>query len=143
MTRPLLEVADVVRPYGDAYLARYGAVTAPAQRRVLQAVGHCRTAVLGGHIEAVVSADYGPQVAAGKVKLVVLTGSEKLASQPALPTFKDLNYPISTEAIYGLFGPAKLPRDVVAYWDAATREMMATDEFKATLKTASANAAPM
>ena len=60
-----------------------------------------------------------------------------------LPTFKDLNYPISTEAIYGLFGPANLPGEVVAYWDAATREMMATDEFKATLKTASANAVYM
>jgi tripartite-type tricarboxylate transporter receptor subunit TctC len=97
------------------------------------------TAMLGGHIEAVVSADYGPQLAAGKVKLIVLTGSEKLASQPNLPTFKELDYPISTEAIYGLFGPANLPRDVVSYWDAATREMMATDAFKAVLKTASAN----
>ena len=97
------------------------------------------TAMLGGHIEAVVSADYGPQLAAGKVKLVVLTGSEKLASQPKLPTFRDLNYPISTEAIYGLFGPANLPREIIAYWDAATQEMMATDEFKTVLKTASAN----
>jgi hypothetical protein len=49
MTRPPLEVADVVRQYGAAYLARYGAVTSPAQRRVLQAVAQCRTAVLGGH----------------------------------------------------------------------------------------------
>jgi tripartite-type tricarboxylate transporter receptor subunit TctC len=97
------------------------------------------TAMLGGHIEAVVSADYGPQLAAGKVKLIVLTGSEKLASQPELPTFKELDYPISTEAIYGLFGPANLPPDVVAYWEAATREMMPTDEFKTVLKTASAN----
>jgi tripartite-type tricarboxylate transporter receptor subunit TctC len=101
------------------------------------------TAMLGGHIEAVVSADYGPQLAAGKVKLVVLTGSEKLASQPDLPTFKDLNYPISTEAIYGLFGPAKLPGEVLAYWDAATKEMMTTEEFKTVLKTASANAVYM
>ena len=74
---------------------------------------------------------------------MVLTGSEKLASQPTLPTFRDMNYPISTEAIYGLFGPANLPREVVAYWDAATREMMATDEFKTTLKTASANSVYM
>ena len=101
------------------------------------------TAMLGGHIEAVVSADYGPQLAAGKVKLLVLTGSEKLAGQPGLPTFKDLNYPISTEAIYGLFGPANLPGEVVSYWDAATREMMATEEFKTVLKTASANAVYM
>jgi hypothetical protein len=32
MTRPLLEVADVVRQYGVAYLPRYGAVTSTAQR---------------------------------------------------------------------------------------------------------------
>jgi hypothetical protein len=49
MTRPLLEVADVIRQYGAGYLARYGAVTSTAQRRVLQAVAQCRTAVLGGH----------------------------------------------------------------------------------------------
>jgi hypothetical protein len=49
MSRPVLEVADIVRPYGDAYLARYGAVTSTAQYRVLQAVARCRTAVLGGH----------------------------------------------------------------------------------------------
>ena len=49
MTRPPLEVAEVVRQYGADYLARYGAVTSTAQRRVLQAVAQCRTALLGGH----------------------------------------------------------------------------------------------
>jgi hypothetical protein len=49
MTHPSLEVADIVRQYGDAYLARYGAVTSTAQRRVLQAIAQCRTAALGGH----------------------------------------------------------------------------------------------
>jgi hypothetical protein len=49
MSRPALEVADIVRHYGDAYLARYGAVTSTAQYRVLQAVAQCRTAILGGH----------------------------------------------------------------------------------------------
>ena len=46
MTRPLLEVADVVRQYGAAYLTRYGAVTSTAQRRVLQAIAQCRTVAL-------------------------------------------------------------------------------------------------
>ena len=49
MTRPRLEVADIVQQYGAAYLARYGAGTSTAQRRVLHAIGHCRTAALGGH----------------------------------------------------------------------------------------------
>lgn len=51
MTRPhRLEVADVFREHADEYLARYGA--AAAQRQALRAVQNCRTAVLGGHMEA-------------------------------------------------------------------------------------------
>ncbi len=49
MTRPPLEVADVVRQYGAAYLAQYGHRTSTAQQRVLRAIALCRTAVLGGH----------------------------------------------------------------------------------------------
>src|SRR5712691_11187198 len=49
MTRPPLEVADVVRQYGAASLARYGHRTSTAQQRVLRAIALCRTAVLGGH----------------------------------------------------------------------------------------------
>jgi hypothetical protein len=52
MTRPLLEVADIVRQYGAAYLARYGHVTSTAQQRVLRALTLCRTAALGGHTTA-------------------------------------------------------------------------------------------
>lgn len=43
-----LEVADVFRQYGEAYLERYGA--SGQQRRVLRDIQACRTAVLGGHI---------------------------------------------------------------------------------------------
>jgi hypothetical protein len=45
--RPRYEVADVVRRYGDEYVRTH--VTTAAQRRVLRAIAHCRTAVLGGH----------------------------------------------------------------------------------------------
>lgn len=49
MTRPVLEVADVVRQYGDAFLARYGATLSGTQQRALRAIAACRTAFLGGH----------------------------------------------------------------------------------------------
>ena len=49
MSRPHLEVADVVQQYGDAFLIRYGATLSGAQHRVLRAIATCRTAVLGGH----------------------------------------------------------------------------------------------
>jgi tripartite-type tricarboxylate transporter receptor subunit TctC len=101
------------------------------------------TAMLGGHVEAVVSADYGPQLAAGKVRLLALTGAEKLAQFPQLPTFKELGYPLATEAIYGIYGPAKLAPDVVTYWEGVTREMMATEAFRGVLKTVNAGSVYM
>ena len=97
------------------------------------------TALLGGHIEAAVSTDYAPQLAAGTVRLLALTGTEKLPSQPTLPTFKDLGYPLSPEAIYGIFGPARLPAPIVSYWEGAVREMMKTDEFATVMKTVGAS----
>jgi hypothetical protein len=51
MTRPTLEVADVVRAFGPAYAVAYGATLAPAQRQALRAIVRCRTAALGGHAE--------------------------------------------------------------------------------------------
>ena len=40
MSRPPLEVADIVRQHGDAFLARYGAILSGAQQRALDgAVG--------------------------------------------------------------------------------------------------------
>lgn len=50
MSRPLLEVADVVRQHGAAFLARYGPTLSGEQHRALRAIVLCRTAALGGHI---------------------------------------------------------------------------------------------
>src|ERR1700756_2890471 len=51
MDRPKLEVADVLRHYGEAYRQEHGASLSMAQRRVLTAIEVCQTAVLGGHLE--------------------------------------------------------------------------------------------
>jgi hypothetical protein len=50
MSRPPLEVADVVRQHGAAFLARYGPTLSGEQQRALRALVLCRTAALGGHI---------------------------------------------------------------------------------------------
>jgi hypothetical protein len=50
MSRPPLEVADVVRQHGVAFLARYGHTLSGEQHRALRAIAVCRTAALGGHI---------------------------------------------------------------------------------------------
>jgi hypothetical protein len=51
VTRPHLEVADVIRAHGGDFLDAYGETTSPEQRRALFDLPRCRTAALGGHVE--------------------------------------------------------------------------------------------
>jgi len=51
MSKPVLEVAEVVRRCGGAFLNAYGATWSLAQRTVLHALVLCRTSALGGHLE--------------------------------------------------------------------------------------------
>jgi len=52
MARPPWEVADVLHRYGERYRQSQGSRLGPRQRRVLDAIETCRTATLGGHVEA-------------------------------------------------------------------------------------------
>ena len=51
MDRPPLEVADLVRAAGDAFLGRNQHWLGGKHRKVLLAICHCRTAALGGHLD--------------------------------------------------------------------------------------------
>lgn len=48
--RGTLELGEIVRQHGNLYGATHGAT--PAQQAVLHALARCRTAALGGHLEA-------------------------------------------------------------------------------------------
>src|SRR5262245_7158001 len=50
MTRPRLEVAEVIRSCRDTFLERYGASLTTEQRRALDDLTACRSAALGGHV---------------------------------------------------------------------------------------------
>ncbi len=56
--RPNLEVADIFRRYGPAYRAAHDGHLGRVERRVMSAIELCRTAQLGGHIEACVDCDH-------------------------------------------------------------------------------------
>ena len=51
MERPALELADVFRRHGDAYLRDHAGHLGRSERRVMGAIAACRTAALGGHVE--------------------------------------------------------------------------------------------
>jgi predicted Zn-ribbon and HTH transcriptional regulator len=49
MTRPPVEVADIVRAQGNRFIENHSRWIHWTHRKVLQAIANCRTAVLGGH----------------------------------------------------------------------------------------------
>jgi Transposase zinc-binding domain len=49
--RPALEVADIFRRHGAAYVQAHDGQLGRVERRVMSALELCRTATLGGHIE--------------------------------------------------------------------------------------------
>jgi hypothetical protein len=53
-----LEVADILRRYGAGFRDEHETSLSPAQRRVMQAITACRTAALGGHVEACDSCEH-------------------------------------------------------------------------------------
>jgi len=50
--RASVEVADIFRAAGPAYRAAHAGHLSLAQLKVMSAIEHCRTAALGGHVEA-------------------------------------------------------------------------------------------
>ena len=58
MTRPTLEVADILRMHGDRFLDRYRSSFDFQQLKAFRAIQRCRTAALGGHRDACQSCGY-------------------------------------------------------------------------------------
>ena len=49
MSRPTLEVADILRVSGSSFVKRHGSHLAPQHRKGMDAIVRCRTVALGGH----------------------------------------------------------------------------------------------
>jgi hypothetical protein len=58
MTRPTLEVADILRTHGDRFLDRYRSSFGFQQLKAFRAIQRCRTAALGSHRDACLRCGY-------------------------------------------------------------------------------------
>jgi predicted Zn-ribbon and HTH transcriptional regulator len=58
MSRPTLEVADIIRAAGNSFIERNQDHLAWTQLKVLRAIRDCRTAALGGHLDRCVRCGY-------------------------------------------------------------------------------------
>jgi hypothetical protein len=52
VSRPFLEVADIFHRHGAAWRATHAGHLSLGQLKVMSAIESCRTAALGGHVEA-------------------------------------------------------------------------------------------
>ena len=62
MNRPPLEVADLVRAAGRAFIERSRKWITWQHLKVLRAVARCRTAALGGHLDECTDCGYRPAI---------------------------------------------------------------------------------
>jgi len=62
MNRPPLEVADLVRAAGRAFIERSRRWITWQHLTVLRAIARCRTAALGGHLDECIDCGYRPAI---------------------------------------------------------------------------------
>lgn len=86
------------------------------------------TAVAGGEAQLIVNGATATQPYAvnGQLRAIAVTGAQRLAALPDVPTFAQLNYPAPDNGTWqGVLVPAGSPPALVARLDAALREVLA------------------
>ncbi|MCC6532623.1 MAG: tripartite tricarboxylate transporter substrate binding protein [Burkholderiales bacterium] len=87
------------------------------------------TALLAGDIEFMVTASFGPPLAAGQIRLLAESGTAKIPSMPNLPTYKELGFPFSQSLYVGFAAPAGVPRAIARRWETLLEEICAMPAF--------------
>ncbi|MFO1306418.1 MAG: tripartite tricarboxylate transporter substrate binding protein [Burkholderiales bacterium] len=94
------------------------------------------TDLVGGHVPIMFDSTIAilPQIKAGKVKPIAMTGAKRSPALPEVPTFAEAGMPgFESYAWYGFFAPAKTPADVVAKLNAAALKVMKGPEWQKVL----------
>ena len=94
------------------------------------------TDLVGGHVPMMFDTTIAivPQIKAGKVRAIAVSGAKRSPQLPDVPTFAEAGLAaVESYGWYGLFAPANTPKDVVSRINAATLKFMKTPEFQKVL----------
>ncbi|HEU4850607.1 MAG TPA: tripartite tricarboxylate transporter substrate binding protein [Telluria sp.] len=89
--------------------------------------------LLGGHILVMFDSTIAimPQIKSGKVRPIAITSAKRSPLLPNVPTFAESGLPaVESYAWYGMFAPAKTPKDIIAKLNAETIKVMKGPEFQ-------------
>ena len=92
--------------------------------------------LMGGHVPMMFDTTIAiiPQIKAGKVRAIAVSGTKRSPQLPDVPTFAEAGLPgVESYGWYGFFAPAKTPTDVVARISEAALKFMKTPEFQKVL----------
>src|SRR5690606_36827883 len=94
--------------------------------------GEVTTALLGGHIDLQFgnASEVMAQIEARRVVPIAVTSPERLASQPDVPTFKELGSDIELTLYRGVVMPKDVPEDAVAFWEDVMKKVSESETWK-------------
>ena len=115
---------------GELFAVRTGTTLNPVPHK---GNAPAMTDVIGGQINMMfdIIGSARNYVASNRVRAVAVTSRERNASMPDVPSMRELgiaDYDVG--GWYALYGPAKMPADLVARLNEATRKALAGDELK-------------
>ena len=93
------------------------------------------SALLGGHVQAIVSASTVlPYVEAGQLRVLAALGEQRSAELPNVPTLTEAGYPIVHTSPVGFAGPKGMDPAVVKKLESAMADTYKDPEFQAAMK---------
>lgn len=95
--------------------------------------GEAIAALLGGNADMIATdaSGVGEYLKAGKVRVLGVTSQERLSGPLSdVPTLKEQGIDATFTIWRGVFGPADMPADAKAYWDAKLKELNDNDLWK-------------
>lgn len=98
--------------------------------------GPALTAALAGEVQVLMAASgsIGPQIKAGRVKALAVTGPTRSPAFPDLPTVAEAGVPkYESAAVFGMFAPARTPAAVINRLNRDVGQVLARPEVKQTL----------
>ncbi len=89
-------------------------------------------AVLGGHVSSIVGfpASFMEQVAAGNMKIIGVSSTERITEFPDVATFPEQGYNASLTSTRGVFVPADTPKEVIDILDKAFEKLITSESYK-------------
>ena len=115
---------DIVTAQLKAEFAKRGVNLAETKTVTFTGTAAVMPAIGGGHVDIAIGtpAVVGPMVSAGKARVIAISGAERYKGYPEVRSASEQGYPSVTLGYWvGIFGPPKLPADIVKTWQNAIK----------------------